>query len=156
MWVERIVVPEDPQETLNQISFEGNLNLALEVANRLKDPSIANNLRLRNAWETSNRTVKDIEMILSKIKNPQYIMQQCISNVTPVKSILKGDAIDFVAVQRELIKIGLEILSDPNEILQNSTELTDILLEKEQTLTRYELMLDAFKMNSDNEIVDWE
>ena len=156
IYLERIIIPEDKERVIKQIALEGNIDLALEMANKLADPSIASNIRLRNGWEHSNRTVQDIDMLLKKIKDPEYIVQQCISNATPNKDILKGDAIEFVDVQRHLIKTGLDALMDTDNHIPNANRFVNQLLLKEERLTKYEIVLNAFKDDSENVIIDWE
>jgi hypothetical protein len=154
--LEKVEVPNDKQKVINQIASDGNIMLALEMAHKLKDPSIANNIRLRNSWETSNRTAQDVNMLLKKIKDEHYIVEQCIINTTPEKEIYKGDALEFVQVQKELIKTGLEILVNEGYDIPNSKKYVEQILDKEAALLKYEIMLEAFKDQSKSEIVDWE
>jgi len=59
-------------------------------------------------------------------------------------------------VQRELIRIGLDKLIDLENDILNSKDSANLLLDKENIVTKYEIMLKAFNDQSENEIIDWE
>ena len=167
IYFEKVFIPLDKEKIIHQIAFEGDIAQALDIANKLSDSTIASNVMLRKAWESSNRTLKDIEMSLRKIKDSEYTITQWISNTAPNKNILKLEAMDFVNVQRELIKTGIETLVNLDPTTSNQEikigdsgyspiELIYQLLEKEFKLDQYQIIIDAFQDASSNEIIDWE
>ena len=167
IYVEKVFIPKDKEKIIHQIAFEGEIAQALDIANKLSDSSIASNVMLRKSWENSNRTLRDIEMSLRKLKDPEYIISQWICNTAPVKNILKDDAIDFINVQKELIKTGIETLLSQESSNEKQTiklgeeyktciELIYQLLEKEFKLDQYQAVVNAFQDKSLNEIMDWE
>mmetsp|Transcript_9724 Transcript_9724/g.10919 ORF Transcript_9724/g.10919 Transcript_9724/m.10919 type:complete len:143 (-) Transcript_9724:2741-3169(-) len=127
MIVERVVIPKDKERFVNQVASEGNLNQALEMANKCEDPTIKSNILLRNSWEKSNRTLKDIEITLKKIKDSTYIIKQCICNASPNKHMYREEALDFINVQKELISLAITIMAKHNFELA-SEELDPLFL----------------------------
>ena len=109
---------------------------------------------MKRDWETSNRTIQDVHKVLKKINYPEYLIQECTDNKWPIKDMTIDDALDFIRVQRELIKLGLDTIIE-NQDLQDNTNL-EKLLDKENKLSQYEMVVSLFSDDSQHQIIDWE
>ena len=109
---------------------------------------------MRRGWETSNRTIQDVHKVLRKINDPEYIIQECADNKWPIKDMTIEDAFDFIHVQRELIKLGLDTIVNNHNLKDNAS--VQKLLDKEIKLSQYEMIVNLFGDDSQHQIVDWE
>ncbi|CAI2387425.1 unnamed protein product [Moneuplotes crassus] len=156
IYLEEIEFPRDKERAINRIILEGKFSLAFKMADQLSDSSILEMIKLKEKWEKSEKHLEQIEALLLKIKDEEYILHQCLSNVVPQKNLLKHEALECLMVQKELVRVGFEILSTPKILDPNSGKILTELISKEDKISKYEIILEAFKEESKQEVIDWE